>query len=106
MATKEEEEFDEESWTHLTLEPKVEPPLEEEGETERKSYLPLDHQECLSLFDNDGRLIREAKLRKSLFEGMGILFIVHFIVYLFCLFLLLITHLLHYSVKVGGTENN
>ena len=80
MATKEEEEFDEDSWTHLTIDPQGEPPLEErgnEGEAERKSYVPLEHQECLSLFDDDGRLIKEAKLRKSLFEGIGVqLFIV------------------------------
>ncbi|XP_011405709.2 PREDICTED: TBC1 domain family member 15-like [Amphimedon queenslandica] len=72
MATKEEEEFNEDSWTHLTLEPPAEPPLEERGgeeEAERKSYVPLEHQECLSLFDDDGRLVKEAKLRKSLFEG-------------------------------------
>lgn len=35
----------------------------------RKSYKPLSEEETASLFDSDGRLIRENKLRQALFEG-------------------------------------
>lgn len=72
MAAREEE-FDDESWTHLTLEHhnNGERLVEKEEEAERDSYHPLNHEECKGLFDIDGRLVKEAKLRKSLFEGKG-----------------------------------
>ena len=34
--------------------------------SERK---PLGSSECAQLFDEDGRLVKEEKLRKALFEG-------------------------------------
>ena len=36
------------------------------AKTERK---PLNAGECAQLFDEDGRLVKEAKLREALFEG-------------------------------------
>ena len=36
----------------------------------RKKYKPLSEEETASLFDSDGRLIRENKLRQALFEGI------------------------------------
>ena len=35
----------------------------------RKNYKPLSEEETASLFDSDGRLVRENKLRQALFEG-------------------------------------
>lgn len=100
VTTSYEENESSETWTHLTLEDTTVPhtidptqPLDQSNErhippshTEqfevlvpevkeeqsipRKGYRPLTYDECRSLFDNDGRLVREAKLRKALFEGM------------------------------------
>ena len=38
--------------------------------TRNKPRQPLSGIECAQLFDDDGRLVKEVKLRKALFEGM------------------------------------
>lgn len=71
---------DDETWTHISAQEFQTSPANDEMsqpesssqppyKTARERYAPLTKEECQSLFDSDGRLVKENKLRKALFEG-------------------------------------
>jgi hypothetical protein len=78
-----EADVDDDGWAHISLEDNQEKKLIPNGDTGhedavnegqshrtiRDSFTPLTRDECMSLFDPDGRLVKENNLRKALFEG-------------------------------------
>ena len=41
----------------------------QEGRRQREGFRCLSTEECAGLFDSDGRLVKEARMRQALFEG-------------------------------------
>ena len=66
---------DDETWTHISVEQQeilssqAHADIRTGNQISRENYLPLTNEECMALFDIDGRLVKEASLRKALFEG-------------------------------------